>query len=111
MEEQNGNGLSIEQREKETESIKKTGDQIAKANIKRRENEFVQQSVEEVLSNIEQVKKQGELQQKVAEAQEQAKKQKMEEEEKAKKNKPADEENVGLNDSDKYFFDGFTSFN
>ena len=112
MDEQNGSGLTIEQREKETESIKRAGDQIAKANIVRRENEFVQQSVEEVLSNIEQVKKQNELDRRIAKAQEEARqKAKQEAEKKAKEHKPADEANVGLSDADKYFFDGFTSFN
>ena len=70
MEEENHQ--TLEQKEKETESIKRAGDQIAKANIVKRENEFVQQSVEEVLQNIENVKKQQELQQRITQAQAEA---------------------------------------
>ena len=101
------NTQSIEQKEKETENIKKAGNQIANASIKRRENEFVQQSVEEVLQNIEQVKKSQELELKVAQAQETKKQQEQE----AKKRVPSDETNVGLSENEKYFFDGFTNFN
>ena len=108
MEEENHQ--TLEQKEKETESIKRAGDQIAKANIVKRENEFVQQSVEEVLQNIENVKKQQELQQRITQAQAEAQEKKKAEEAAAKK-KPSDAINVELSDSDKYFFDGFTSYN
>ena len=40
----------------ETETIKKKGDQLAKAQIVKRQNEFVQQQVDEVIQNIAEMK-------------------------------------------------------
>ena len=61
IETEESNSLSLEQREKEAEQIKLQGDKIRKENIIKNNNEFVQQSVEEVLSDIEQVRHQEEL--------------------------------------------------
>jgi hypothetical protein len=43
---------STEMNDLETEVIKKRGDQIAKAQIVKRQNEFVQEQVDDVIQNI-----------------------------------------------------------